>query len=713
MIIKAAKWISAYDCECPLFEKSFVLSGKVKKATLHATSAGVYEATINGRRVSDFVLAPAWTDYRTRLQVQKYDVTDMLEEKNLISILLGTGWFYSRVSHPRSKNIDMKPAVLASLEIEYDDGVKQLINTNDTWTWRESPVIASDIYDGEEYDANRLGDPKKVNIADNDYGRLIEQEGEDIVENEYLYPVSMFKTPKGETVVDFGQEITGYVEISINAKKGDRIVLSHAEVLDKDGNFYTENYRSAKAILTYTCKDGFQTYKPHLTFYGFRYIRIDEAPEGICADNFAAIAVHSRLRRTAWLSSASPMLNRLFENIIWGQKGNFLDVPTDCPQRDEREGWTGDAQVFVKTATYQYDVNKFFKKWLHDLKSEQAEDGRVPIVIPNAWESPNCSAAWGDAAVICPWQVYETYGDKSILEDQFSSMKAWVDYIGKKTLKENLWITDDSDEQKCIHHFADWLGLDAPYGSYKGSTDENLIASAFYAYDTALLIKAGKVLDKDMSEYEEKYEKIVSAFKAEFPQPKTQTECVLMLHFDLTDDKKAVAKKLAELVNEYGHLTTGFVGTPYLLHALSDNGYSDIAWQLLLKEDYPSWLYPITKGATTIWEHWDGIKPDGSFWSKDMNSYNHYSYGAVLDWVIEKAAGIRPIKAGFEKISISPIPNEKLGSLCVRFDSPCGTIESKWIYENGICRYTITTPAETEITVNGKTYNVKPGTYMF
>ena len=412
------------------------------------------------------------------------------------------------------------------------------------------------------------------------------------------------------------------------------------------------------------------------------------------------------MKRTGRLICSNQHLNRLFDNIIWGQKGNFVDVPTDCPQRDERLGWTGDAQVFARTACLNYDAEKFFTKWLADMAADQHEDGYVGHVIPDLLQAPAASAAWGDAAAICPWEVYRAYGNPAILENQFECMHKWVDYITAATTTPNLWTGGT--------HYGDWLGLDAPSGSYKGSSDETFIASAFYARSTALVIKAGKALGRDVSAYETLYSDIVAAFRKTYPEYKTQTECVLAAHFRLAPDCQAAADRLARMVKECGmKLQTGFVGTPYLLHVLSDYGYTDLAYSLLLREQYPSWLYPVTKGATTIWEHWDGIMEDGGFWSADMNSYNHYAYGAVADWVYGVAAGITPAAPGYEKARIAPIPDKRLGWLKASLHTRHGLIRSQWKQQDGMWRYEITTPVEAEIVIDGKIRQVSAGTYYF
>lgn len=714
-----AQWIKA-SCDlgevCPLFSKQFTCSKKLKKATLHITALGVYEATLNRIRVGSFVLAPGWTSYQKRLQYQSYEVTDLLSTENTIEVMVGKGWYRSpipgfgnsKVQHELQQN----PAgLLAQLELCYDDGSIEYISSDETWQFSESKVRFSEIYDGEEYDASFPVAPLvSCQCFDGPWNTLIAQQGEEIHEQDEIRPVQIFTTPAGETVIDFGQNLTGYIHLKLDAKKGEKVRLSHAEVLDQNGNFYTANYRSARAKLDYTCCEGVQSYQPKFTFYGFRYVRIDEFPGGtnhVSMDNLTAIAVHSELTRTGFLKSSNPLLNQLFDNVLWGQKGNFIDVPTDCPQRDERLGWTGDAQVFVRTAALNYNVERFFRKWLQDMVADQEADGGIGHVIPNLL-GPDQSAGWADAATICPWQIYLAYGHKSILADQFQCMCKWIGYITKHTTTQYLWTGGT--------HFGDWLGLDAPSGSYKGASREDFIASAYYAYSTSLVIKAGKVLGKDISSYEQLYDNIVRTFQATYPVYLTQTECVLAAYFHLAKDCEAAARQLANMI-EANHLqlSTGFLGTPYLLHVLSDYGYSKLAYTLLLRTEYPSWLYPVTKGATTIWEHWDGIMPNGSFWSSDMNSFNHYAYGCVLDWVYSVAAGIQTQEAypGYEKIIIAPHPDTRLDWLDASLDTAHGRIQSSWKKQGNQWRYEIVTPVDAAIHINNQTYNVTKGAYLF
>ncbi|MDO5422251.1 MAG: family 78 glycoside hydrolase catalytic domain [Eubacteriales bacterium] len=706
-----AQWIQAereLGDVCPVFRRDFALRKPVSSAKLYLTALGVYEARMNGTRVSDYVLAPGWTAYEKRLQYQEYEITSLLQKENELTVTVGRGWMRSPMGWGGKEGRTALPCgIWGEVRIFYEDGTKEIVPTDASWLFGESRVRFSEIYDGESYDAAFEGNEwNRVRIFSWNNEILIPQEGEEIREQERIAARSVQVTPKGETVVDFGQEVTGYVEFTVEAKGQETIRICHGEVLDKDGNFYNENYRDAKAEIRYICKKGRQTWHPFLTFFGFRYIKVEGFPEPVRPEQFQAIAVYSDIRRTGFLSSSSPKLNQLFSNIFWGQKGNFLDVPTDCPQRDERLGWTGDAQVFVKTASYNYDVERFFRKWLRDLAADQGEDGAVPVVVPDYLKTIPPSAAWGDAAVICPWQIYLTYGNDDVLREQFPSMKGWVDYIGSVTTTPYLWTGGV--------HFGDWLALDAPPGECEGASRKDFIASAFYANSVLLVCRAGRVIGEDVREYEKLHEQIVTAFRETYPVYETQTEHVLAVQFGLSPNPQETADALADLIQrEGGQLKTGFVGTPYILHVLSDFGHSDMAWELLLREEYPSWLYAVRKGATTIWEHWDGIREDGSFWDKMMNSYNHYAYGAVADWVYEKAAGIQALEEapGFAKVRIAPIPDSRLSYLEASMETRHGKIRSKWTYTGDGVRYEIETAVPAELVIDGKKELVGSGRY--
>lgn len=706
--IYQASWITSSDDYkeiCPVFKKTFSLAKPVKKAVLTISSLGVYEAVLNGSRVGDFILAPGFTSYRKRLLFQEYDIKDLLESQNELFVTVSNGWCVGELGWSGHHSIwSDRRSLIAVISIFYQDDTFQIISTDESWMSAKSPILYSEIYHGETYAAGYIPHHWK-NAVCYDYSRdmLTPQDGEEIHEIDFLPAAQIIHTPAGETVIDFQQNITGYVEFQITGPKGHQAEIYHAEILDHNGNFYTDNLRSAKQKITYLCGGTEnETYKPHMTFQGFRYIKLVNWPEEVKLSHFKAIVVHSDLKRTGNFTCSHPKLNRLFSNIIWGQKGNFLDIPTDCPQRDERLGWTGDAQVFIKTASYNFNVEKFFTKWLRDLKADQLENGGVPFVIPDALQDGgNSSAAWGDAAVICPWQIYLTYGNPKILEEQFDSMKKWVDYIRAQGDCEYLWNTG--------FHFGDWLGLDAEEGSYKGATDESLIASAYFAYSTSLLIKAGNVLNKDMSSYKLLYQNIKKSFQDTYIKDgkmvcDTQTSYVLALHFNLCkeEDRKSLASHLNKMIKENNtRLKTGFVGTPYLLHALSDNGYAQTAYSLLLQEAFPSWLYSVNMGATTIWEHWDGLKEDGSMWSADMNSFNHYSYGAVADWIYETMLGIRTDEnePGFRHIIFKPIVDTRLDYAKASIETRYGTVSSQWSINGSKAEYRFIVPEGCHATV--------------
>lgn len=714
-MIMDARWIRSkhdYGDVCPIFRREFESDGKVVKAELTVTAMGVYEAELNGRRIGDFFMAPGWTQYDKRHQYQTYDVTEYIKTENRLDITVGKGWYRGMLFEWRERDLwGGFSALIAALYIEYEDGRKQIISTDKHWKTAESRVRLSEIYDGEIYDAGFTPDEwEDAAVLHAPKCSLIPQEGEIVCEHEVFEVQSVINAPNGETILDFGQNIAGYVKFDIEAVKGDVVEYTHGEILDKDGNFYTGNLRTAKQHIKYICRDGKQVYRPHFTFMGFRYIRLERIPDGMSERDFKAVAVYSDMERTGYFKCSDDKVNKLYENVIWGQKSNFLDVPTDCPQRDERLGWTGDAQIFVKTAAYNFNVDKFYRKWLRDLAAAQENDGGVPVVVPSVIDTDSLppGAAWGDAAVICPWQLYMTYGDKSVLKEQLGSMEEWVRYMHEHGTEEFLW---RGDEQ-----FADWLGMDAADGSYKGATNPDFIASAYFAYSVSIVIKAREVLGLDTEFYKQIYDNIYNAFRKEFAVCNTQTECALALVFGLAQDRAGVAAQLARMIEQNGNkLTTGFVGTPYLLQALSDNGYTELAYTLLLQEEYPSWLFSVNMGATTIWEHWDGMKSDGSMWSDDMNSFNHYAYGSVAAWMYETILGIRADEKapGFENVILCPTADRRLEFAEGSFKTKYGTVKSKWQYEGERVRYEFTVPNKATVVIGGKQRQLEKGSYVF
>ena len=717
-----------YEERSPLLRKSFEVGQGMKRARVYATALGLYELELNGARVGEDYFTPGWTSYKHRIQVQAYDVTAMLAEgENAIGAMLGNGWYKGPLAWKDHYCLyGNRQALFLQMHIEYEDGTEQTIVSDESWRTAPSQILMSEIYHGETYDA-RLevpgwsrsgfddGEWEAVAIVEQSNDALIMQENDPVRKFEEIKPIELITTPLGETVLDLGQNLVGWLKFAVRGEAGTEVVVHHAEVLDKDGNFYTTNLRAAKQEIRYTLKGGeTETYEPRFSFQGFRYVRLTGFPEPIRLEDFTGVVLHSDMAPTGSFECSDPLVNQLQHNIEWGLKGNFLDVPTDCPQRDERLGWTGDAQMFIRTAAFLRNIAPFFTKWSRDLAADQREDGGVPFVIPNVLdENSHSSSAWGDAAVICPWTIYLCYGDKRILEEQYGSMTAWVEYIRKQGDDEYLWNTG--------FHFGDWLGLDSKPDTYVGATDRDYIATAFYAYSTSLLQKTAEVLGKreDAAKYADLYEKIVAAFHREFVSPNgrltvpTQTAQVLGLMFGILDETaaKRAESKLLELLEESKfHLTTGFVGTPYLNHVLTDAGHNDAAYKLLFQQDYPSWLYQVTKGATTIWEHWDGIKEDGSFWSADMNSFNHYAYGAIGDWLYRRVAGIDSDEqaAGYKKIHIRPHPGEGLDWAEARLETMYGEIRSRWKIADGEMELETTIPANT--TAEIRLPNAKPET---
>lgn len=712
-----------------LLRKAFTINDNISSARIYTTGVGLYELSINGQRVGDECFAPGWTSYDHRLQYQTYDVTAQLKAgNNAIGVMLANGWYKGELGWSDSVHRNIfgeQRAALLQLHIQFADGTEDIIVTDPSWRASLGPIVYSEIYHGETYDA-RLEQPgwDEASFDDTDWSDTIEvtlpkthlvaQENSPTRVTETLRPIASITTPAGEKVLDMGQNMVGRMRFKVHAEAGTVIRLTHAEVLDKEGNFYIDNLREARQTVEYTAKGDIENgeeFAPTFSFQGFRYVKVEGYPtseDGLPLENFLGEVIHSDMEQTGEFTCSHPMVNQLQNNIVWGQRGNFLDVPTDCPQRNERMGWTGDAQVFMGTAAFNYNIGPFFTKWLRDLSADQREDGGVPFVIPfvpgdHFGDSDNAhsSAAWGDAATISPWAIYSWFGDKRLLAEQYESMKAWVSYIRQQGEHEFLWNTG--------FHFGDWLGLDAKENSYVGATPRDFIATAYYAHSTRLVRDAAIALGKsaDTKHYTELLHHIIRHFTEEFVTANgrlaspTQTAHALALVFELVEGevRDRVARDLNELVvtNNY-HLTTGFVGTPHLCMALSDHGYHDTALKLLVQEQYPSWLYPITKGATTIWEHWDGIKPDGSFWSADMNSYNHYAYGAIGEWLYRKVAGLDfdVEHPGFKNILIHPLlGGSELTSAQAAYTSMHGQIVSGWHVTDGKTTIYMTIPPNT------------------
>jgi alpha-L-rhamnosidase len=699
------------------FRKDFKSEKKLKTARIYITSLGLYQLFLNGQKVSTDLFTPGWTSYKNRIQYQTYDVTSMIQQTNSVGAIVGDGWYRGNIGWGNQNGYyGSKLALLAKLQLNYTDGTSETIGSDESWKVARGPIIYSDIYNGETYDARKeltgwdkagFNDAQwgKVAVLDQSKKILIAPQGVVVKAIEEIKPLKLFTTPKGETVFDMGQNMVGWIKLRVQGKKGDQVTLKFAEVLDKSGNFYTDNLRSAKATDLYILKgEGEEIFEPHFTFHGFRFVKIEGLSAQPSISQITGVVIHSDMKPTGSFTCSDPMINQLQHNIQWGQKGNFLDVPTDCPQRDERLGWTGDAQVFSMTAAFNFNVAPFYTKWLRDVAADQLPNGLVPHVIPDVLHGGGGATAWADVSVVVPWNTYLVYGDKRILEVQYPSMKAWVEYMKSRAGDDNLWTGD--------YHFGDWLAFATNNSDYPGATTEkDLIATAYYKYSSGLLSKVAGILGKtdDGKKYAKLSEDIKKAFIHEFVTPggrlvsHTQTAYSLALAFDLLPEDliPKAADFLAADVKKFGHLTTGFVGTPLLCKTLSAHGHADLAFMLLNRKEYPSWLYPVTQGATTIWERWDGQKPDGTFQDVGMNSFNHYAYGAIGEWLYHYVAGmdIDPESPGYKHILLSPHPGGGLTNADAEFSSLYGKIKSAWKLDGTDFVYEVTVPANTTATV--------------
>ncbi|MFB6249286.1 MAG: family 78 glycoside hydrolase catalytic domain [Salinibacter sp.] len=723
-----AEWIepgwnkdSSEPLPSPMLRTEFSVDGTVASARLYVTSHGLYEMHLNGRRVGNRLFTPGWTSYDHRLQYQTYDVTDLLSSgTNAIGAVLGDGWYRGYIGFQGQRNYYGDTlALLAQLHVTYEDGrTEVVVRTDDGWRATTGPIRKSDIYMGETYDARKEKtgwtqaeyDPSGwsgVRGAQHGMDRLLAQTAPPVRRIQEIKPKEVLVTPEGDTVLDMGQNMVGWMRMRVEGEAGTQVTLQHAEVLDKEGNFYTKNLRSAKQTDRFILDgEGTEVFEPHFTFHGFRYVKVSGYPGEVEPDDFTGVVIHSDMRPTGHFQSSHARLNQLQHNIVWGQKGNFLDIPTDCPQRDERLGWTGDIQVFARTANFNMDTVNFLRKWLRDLAADQLPSGSVPHVVPNVLGKNSAGAAgWADASVVVPWALYQAYGNKQILEAQYESMTGWVEFVRRRAAMDSttyLWENNPT--------FGDWLAYNTDQSDYPGATtSKDLIRNAYFARSADLLARSARALGRmdDAKRYQQLFEDVRAAFQREFVTPRgrvtsdTQTSYVLALSFDLlpTDLRATAAKRLAQDVRERGHLTTGFLGTPDLTHVLSEYGYREEAFDLLFRTEYPSWLYPITMGATTMWEHWDGIKPDSTFQDPSMNSYNHYAYGAVGEWLYTEVAGLQAAAPGYEEIRVAPHPGDTLTHARAVLDTNYGRLESSWTRSDGQFRLSVTIPANTQATV--------------
>ncbi|XVV09065.1 family 78 glycoside hydrolase catalytic domain [Actinoplanes sp. CA-131856] len=712
--------IGAWGAPAPLLTGVVEIPADVVRARLYVTAHGLYIAKLNGQRVGDEQLAPGWTAYQHRLRYQTHDVTDLVTAgANRLEVLLGNGWFRGRLGFQGKHGVyGDRLALLAQLEVVTADGAVHVLATDGSWTARESSVTADDLYDGQSIDRRREPGPESpVDVVDADLSLLVAPDGPPVRITQVVPAVEVSASPSGRTLVDFGQNLVGWVRLTVRGgAAGGEVVVRHAEVLE-DGELGVRPLRTARATDSYVVEGSDEVVlEPNLTFHGFRYAEVTGV-DGLRAEDVEAVVVGSDLRRTGWFASSHELLDRFHENVVWGMRGNFVDVPTDCPQRDERLGWTGDIQVFSPTATFLFDTAGFLGNWLADLAAEQQKDGSVPHVVPDVIRQPGpAAAAWGDAATVVPWVLYQRTGDVGLLERQLPSMRAWVDRISGLAGPDLLWSGG--------FQFGDWLDPAAPPADpFRAKADPDVVATAHLAYSASLVAKAALAVgDGEVArEYGELAEKVREAFAREYVTAggrvlsDAPTAYALALQWALlpTEQQRThAAERLADLVRTSGfRISTGFVGTPLMTDALADAGEAGLAYRLLLQTGCPSWLYPVTMGATTVWERWDSMLPDGSINPGEMTSFNHYALGAVADWLHRRVAGLAPAEPGYRLIEVRPLPSRHLTHASARHLTPYGEASVSWERVDGSLRLDVVIPvgARALVLIPGEGHSVEVG----
>ncbi len=717
---------------------SFTIVGAISRATLYVTSRGMSQARLNGARIGDDVFAPEWTDYAKRIQYRTYDVTELMRTgDNALGVLVADGWYSGFVGGSQQRGTyGLVNSLLLQLEIEHPDGSRETIVSDGGWKWAEGPIRSSDLQMGETYDA-RLEMPgwdspgfddgawKPVAVVEAPAAVLVAQPSQPVRSVMEIAPVGMTQPVPGVYVFDLGQNIAGWVRLRVSGAAGTTVTMRHGERLAPDGTVYTENLRAAAAVDRYTLKgEGVEVYEPSFTFHGFQYVEVAGYPGTPGPDAVTGCVVHSDIPVTGSFSCSNEMVNRLVQNIAWGQRGNFLSVPTDCPQRDERLGWMGDAQTFAGTAAYNMDVAAFFTKWMTDVSDAQAANGAFSDFAPYPWsrgDNPETAPAWGDAGIIVPWTAYCFYGDTRIVERNWQAMERWMAFMGDAN-------PDHIRRNRLGADYGDWLSIG-------DDTPKYLLATAFWANDARCMAEMADAIGRadDAARYRGLYDVIRAAFMARyvaadgrvFPQDgdlertgayapshvytggigESQTGYLLALAFDLLPDtlRSAAAGNLVRKIRDNGwHLSSGFVGVRFLNPVLSAMGHDDVAYRLLLADTYPSWLYPVRNGATTIWERWDGWTEERGFQDPSMNSFNHYSLGSVGAWLYGYAAGIRPDPAtpGFKRIVIEPHPGAGLEWVKASYRSIHGMIESAWSLDGDTFTLDVTVPPNTTAVIS-------------
>jgi alpha-L-rhamnosidase len=690
----------------PLFRKEVELDaghGPVEAAVLHISSLGVFEAAINGRPVGDDVLSPGWSSYEWRLRYRSYDVAARLEDRSVLTVAVGNGWYRGRLGFTGMRELyGDRLGLIAQLEIDFADGHRQVVVTDETWSAAGSDVLADDLYDGQTIDARRRSPdwytfgamPRRVlspRALDFETTRLVPYVGPPVKRHEVLAPVKIWSSPSGRTLLDFGQNLVGWLRFTVRGPRGSEIRIRHAEVLE-DGELGVRPLRDAQATDRFILSGGDDFFEPTMTFHGFRYAEIVGWPGELTAASVEAVVVHSELRRTGLFECSEPLLNQLHKNVVWGTKGNFLDLPTDCPQRNERLGWTGDISAFAPSAAYLFDVAAFLSDWLLDLALEQRHhEGMVPFVIPDVlkllpspagFPRPDSTAVWSDAAVWVPWTLYQAYGDRGMLERQYDSMAAHVRRVGTLTSPNGLWDTG--------FQFGDWLDPDAsPHEPANAKADKAVVATACLYRSARIVATTAALLGRaeDAAEFDALADGTRTAFNTHYVSADgtifsdCTTVYTLAITFGLLAERteQLAGKRLSQLVAESGfRISTGFAGTPFITDALTKTGHLDSAYALLMQRECPSWLYPVTMGATTVWERWDAMLPDGTINPGEMTSFNHYALGAVVDWMHRVVGGIAPLEPGYSRVLIAPRPGGGLSWAKTSLDTPHGPVRVSW-----------------------------------
>jgi alpha-L-rhamnosidase len=704
----------------PLFRREFTLEtghGSIAAARLLLSAQGIIEANINGQAVSSNLLTPGWTSYEWRVRYAEYDVKDLLSDTTVIGLALGNGWSHGRLGWSgRNAFYGDEIGAFAQLEITFEDGSAQTVVTDDSWKSHSSSVLANDLYDGETIDARLRSDDwlvagfadsdwSGVHAIDFDTAKLEPYIGPAVVRWNELPAQKIWTSPAGKTLIDFGQNLVGWIRVNVTGPAGTTVVIRHAEVLEND-ELGVRPLRTAKATDTYILSGEADVFEPTFTFHGFRYAEIEGWPGELTAEHLTAVAIGSDLKRRGTLTTSNPLLNKFHENVVWGMRGNFVDVPTDCPQRDERLGWTGDIAAFSPTAAYLFDIDDFLSSWLRDLDLEQSHhDGIIGFVIPDVLKYlPNpgefgdtdTTAIWSDAGVWVPWALYQSYGDTDILRTQFNSMASHVRRIKSLLSPNGVW---DKSFQ-----FGDWLDPDAPpEDPIKAKADFGVTATACAYRSADLVSKAAELIGKsaEAAEFRAFANELRQAFNDVYVDNGTiLSDCTtvysLAIVFGLlsADDEVFAGNRLAELAAASGYrISTGFAGTPFITDALTTTGHLDDAYKLLLQQESPSWLYPVTMGATTVWERWDSMLPDGSINPGQMTSFNHYALGAVADWMHRTVGGLSPLTPGYETVLVAPQPGGELTSATTTLETASGTVSVSWNLDGDLLSVDVETPA--------------------